>query len=58
MLKKAGKVIMLADHSKIGHISFVNVGPVADIHILITDDKAPSDEIDKIRQSGVEVIVV
>lgn len=57
ILKNSQKVIMLADHTKIGVDRFICVGPITDIDILITDDKAPADKLEEIRQKGVKVII-
>lgn len=53
----AGKVILLADSTKLGRVSFVRSGVPDDIDVLITDHGAPAGTIKKIRKSGVEVIL-
>lgn len=58
MLKKSNEVIVVADHSKIGIQRFVKMGDIEDIHMLITDEKAPRDEVKKIENKGVKVIIV
>lgn len=40
MLSIAKQVIGLADHTKLGEVSFAYVAPAARINVLITDDKA------------------
>lgn len=57
ILKNSQKVIMLADYTKIGVDRFICVAPITDIDILITDDKAPADKLEEIRQKGVKVII-
>lgn len=51
------KVIVLADHSKIGHTSNFVTASLDIVDVLITDDKAPEDVIEKIREKGIEVII-
>ncbi|MDW2796809.1 DeoR/GlpR family DNA-binding transcription regulator [Clostridium boliviensis] len=51
-------VYVLADHTKIGkNSSFVSC-PIEKIKYLITDEKAPLEALDLIREKGVEVFVV
>ena len=58
MIVKAAKTcIALADHSKFGKQSFAFVGPVNDIHTLITDSGTDSKYINDLREAGLEVIV-
>lgn len=52
-----GKIIVVADGSKIGQTHpFVSIG-IRNIHILITDSSADKEELHKIQQCGIEVIV-
>ncbi|RKX54889.1 MAG: DeoR/GlpR transcriptional regulator [Thermotoga sp.] len=52
------KVILIADHTKIGKIAFVKVVDFEKIDIFITSNGAPKDMITRIMEKGVEVIVV
>jgi DeoR family transcriptional regulator of aga operon len=52
MLRYASWSCVLADGSKIGKHATVRYAGLADIDLLITDDTAPQDELDKIRQDG------
>ena len=58
MIHKAKKVIVVADFTKIGAVSFVNMGSISDVDMLITDSKAPEDKIQHIRDKGVQVVTV
>jgi DeoR/GlpR family transcriptional regulator of sugar metabolism len=58
MAARAEQVIVIADHSKMGRAGFVPIIPVQDIDLFITDNEAPQEIIDGLRQSGVEVILV
>jgi DeoR/GlpR family transcriptional regulator of sugar metabolism len=58
MIVKAAKTrIALADHSKFGKQSFAYVGPVNDIHALVTDSGTELKYINALREAGLEVIV-
>ncbi len=58
MIVKAAKTrIALADHGKFGKQSFAYVGPVNDIHALVTDSGTDLKYIDDLREAGLEVIV-
>jgi DeoR family transcriptional regulator, ulaG and ulaABCDEF operon transcriptional repressor len=58
MLKRAERLIVLADSSKfVSHGSLV-VCPLARIHILITDRDAPPAALEMLRDAGVKTIVV
>ena len=58
MLNSATKKILLADGGKIGKTRFVPVMPVAAVDCIITDQSAPRSEVEKFRNSGVQVVVV
>ena len=51
------KVIILADHSKIGRISNFVTAPCSVIDILITDELTPEEELKKFRDMGIEIII-
>ncbi|WP_406677389.1 DeoR/GlpR family DNA-binding transcription regulator [Moorella sp. ACPs] len=57
MVKAGREVIVLADHSKFGRISLGFVCPITAIHRLITDPGAPQEDLARLKERGVEVIV-
>jgi DeoR/GlpR family transcriptional regulator of sugar metabolism len=57
MVERARRTIFVVDSSKIGQAGFVPICPISSSTVLITDENAPSDFIDSIKQIGVEVIV-
>jgi DeoR/GlpR family transcriptional regulator of sugar metabolism len=58
MIVKAAKTrIALADHGKFGKQSFAYVGPVNDIHAVVTDSGTDLKYINDLREAGLEVIV-
>lgn len=51
-------VFVLADHTKIGRNSSFTSCPIEKIQYLITDEKAPQDALNAIREKGVRVYQV
>jgi DeoR family ulaG and ulaABCDEF operon transcriptional repressor len=58
LLKRADKLVVLADSSKFVSRGSLVVCPLSRIHTLITDPDAPSDALDMLREHGVHVVVV
>lgn len=54
----AQKRILLVDYSKWGTNSLCNSFPLEHIDIIITDNKAPKDSVNKIVELGKEIIIV
>ncbi|MER3400912.1 MAG: DeoR/GlpR transcriptional regulator [Thermoflexus sp.] len=57
-LERSREVIVLADHSKLGHISFTAICPVQRVHRVITDAGADPILVARLRELGVDVHVV
>lgn len=55
MMRVSGEAIVLADHTKIGHVASSIVGPISLVDRLITDDKIPLSFLEKIESMGVLV---
>ena len=53
----AERVIVLADHTKIGVETMIQTVPPGRIDVLVTDDLADAAELASLRQQGVEVLV-
>jgi len=58
VMSNARQVVLLADSSKIGKMSFVSFGRLEDVDVLITDDGVARDELSRLKKSGIKVIVV
>ncbi|MGO9421630.1 DeoR/GlpR family DNA-binding transcription regulator [Roseiarcus sp.] len=58
LLKRADRLVVLADASKFGPRGSLVVCPLARIQTLITDSAAPPDALAMLRDAGVETIVV
>jgi DeoR family transcriptional regulator of aga operon len=57
MIRNAQKVIVVADSTKIGHVSPALICPVSAIHMLVTDSDIPKDVLEALVARGIEVIV-
>jgi len=55
MMDAAEKVIVVADHSKLGRDSLAEFAPLSRVDCLITDSEADPELIDQIRDLGVSV---
>src|SRR5271165_4046207 len=58
LLKRADRLVVLADASKFGPRGSLVVCPLQRIHTLITDSAASPDALAMLRDAGVETIVV
>lgn len=57
MIRKATRVVVVADHSKFGRVTMATIAPIEAAHVLITDAAAPRSILARIRRRGVEVLV-
>lgn len=57
MIESAREVILVADHSKLGRISFCRFCLLARIDCLITDAGAPTEFLRALEQQRVKVLV-
>lgn len=55
MIQNAKEVYVLADHTKIGKNSSFTSSPVERIRHLITDEKAPENILEELRNAGVQI---
>lgn len=58
LLKRADKLVVLADASKFAQRGSLVVCPLARIHALVTDRGAPPHALAMLREAGVETLVV
>jgi DeoR family transcriptional regulator, aga operon transcriptional repressor len=58
MAERAGRVVIVADSSKLDARAFARICAVSDVNQLITDSGAPARAVRAIRQAGVEVLTV
>jgi DeoR family transcriptional regulator, aga operon transcriptional repressor len=56
LLGRARKTVVLADATKIGRVALAQVCSMRDVDVLITDCRAPQDQLDLIRGQGCDVV--
>jgi DeoR/GlpR family transcriptional regulator of sugar metabolism len=57
MMERAHRVLMLADHSKLGYRAPCVVGPVQLIDTVVTDEAAPEQLLASLREYGVSIVL-
>lgn len=57
MIASAHRVIVLADSSKFGEETTIRFAELADIDVVVTDKFAPKEDVESLRERGVEVVV-
>ena len=58
MLERVNQTIIVADYSKIGRENFANIAPIDCVDKLITNSTADREELDILREKGVEIVTV
>jgi DeoR family transcriptional regulator of aga operon len=58
MMRAARRVVLLADGSKFGQPSFLEVARLDAVDDLVTDDTAPPEALEAMETSGVRVHLV
>jgi DeoR family transcriptional regulator, aga operon transcriptional repressor len=56
LLRRARTRIVLADATKVGRVTLAQVCRMSEVHVLITDGRAPEDKLGPIRGQGCRVI--
>jgi len=57
MIESAREVILVADHSKFGHVAFGRICELTRLHAIITDDGVPREIVAAIEQLGIAVSI-
>lgn len=57
MISIAKKVIVVADHSKFGKVTFSQIAPINVVHTVISDRLLPKEIAQRIRGLGIELIL-
>lgn len=57
MLKAAKETILLVDHDKFGIATLTTMAPVTAVDKIITDTGTPREDLDKLRNLGIEIIL-
>lgn len=58
MMERARKTILVCDFSKFQQSALITVASLHKVHTMVTDDRMPESMCEKIRQEGVELILV
>jgi len=58
MIASAAKIVVLADHTKLGRVAAARITDTGRIDLLITDGGAAPDQIAALRDAGPEILVV
>lgn len=57
LLKAGDQIVGVTDHTKFNRIAFSRLGPITELDMLVTDESAPADDIERIREMGVTVVI-
>ncbi len=57
LVEAAQKVVVVADHTKVGIVALAKIAPLSRVDVFVTDEKAPQDLLREIELAGVRVIV-
>lgn len=58
MTEMAREVIVVADSSKMGHISFASVVPLSKVDLIITDRGIAPEYVEKLEEKQVQVVIL
>ena len=50
MIRAASRVVLVADHTKLGRTSFAFVAPVSSVDVLLTDERAPTVKLEPFQR--------
>lgn len=56
LVRQAARVVVLADGSKVGKVALASACPLDRLTVLVTDDLAPAEDLQRIRSAGVDVV--
>ena len=57
MMSSARRVVVLADHTKLGSDHFARFGRLEEVDTLVTDASADADLLDDLRAAGPRVVL-
>ena len=57
MIASAIRVVVVADHGKIGHVGTARIAPLDGVDLLITDSGASAADIQALETAGLKVLV-
>jgi DeoR/GlpR family transcriptional regulator of sugar metabolism len=56
-IDRAGRVVVIADGSKLGAVTAAVVAPIDGMDVLVTDPSAPAAALDELAAAGMEIVV-
>jgi DeoR family transcriptional regulator of aga operon len=56
-LERTERIIVIADGSKFGSVAMSTVVPIDQVSAVVTDSSADAEEIERIEQAGIQVVV-
>ncbi|MGW3569327.1 DeoR/GlpR family DNA-binding transcription regulator [Streptomyces sp. NPDC000941] len=56
MARRAARVIVVADSTKLGHRAFARICAVDEIDVLVTDTGAPDELVDRLTEADIQVV--
>ena len=57
MVAQSKRLILVADHTKLGVSALCKVGAIEDAEVLVTDGEADPEVLSAIRDRGVDVVI-
>ncbi len=57
LVEAARRLVVVADHTKLGVVALAKIVPLPKVDVLITDDGAPRETLREIELAGVRVVV-
>ena len=57
IIAHAERVVVVADHTKIGRLTMALISPISSVHVLITDAAVPESGLQALRDAGIEILV-
>ncbi|GAA2353924.1 DeoR/GlpR family DNA-binding transcription regulator [Dactylosporangium salmoneum] len=57
MIRRADRVMVVADGSKVGRTCLAGICPIGDVTVLVTDASADPGHVEAIRKAGTEVVL-
>jgi DeoR/GlpR family transcriptional regulator of sugar metabolism len=58
MVARAQRTIVVADSTKVGRTGFTPIASIDDIDVLVTDEDADAQEVARLRDRGIDVLLV
>lgn len=57
IVRLAGELVVVADHSKLARVATVTVAPLSVVHTLVSSVEAPPAAVEELRAAGVRVVL-